>query len=265
MSCPPRAGGRGLGDWLPPRPRHGSVTGAPARPGGWQRTWASSRPRLGRDRSPTPPSRVLEDGGTLYFDGADIEDTGDPPQVLHEVEPGLFFTEIGEALDFRTDPPTFRNLELRRVGVGPAPPVRAVLAICGLVMLVALLAAPGAPSPASAASSDDRGTPAGTEAQHGHRGHRLGRRSQPVRPRIDRGAGDLPAHDLLRLHGLARPGRRAAAVAARAARAGGVHRRTGHDGRLGVAARLVARSSALDPQCTDHGGAGRDLVPPTWA
>jgi hypothetical protein len=88
----------------------------------------------------TPPSRVYEDGGTLYFDGADIEDTGDPPLVLYEVEPGLFFTETGEALDFRAEPPTFRNLELTRVGLGPAPLVWVILALCGLVMLAALFA-----------------------------------------------------------------------------------------------------------------------------
>jgi CubicO group peptidase (beta-lactamase class C family) len=135
----------GWGDWLPPESLAKDIRAQarPPDPAGWQRYLGEYKtPDWGVIDPATPPSRVLEDGGTLYFDGADIEDTGDPPQVLHEVEPGLFFTETGEALDFRTDPPTFRNLELRRVGAGPAPPVRAVLAICGLVMLVALLAAP---------------------------------------------------------------------------------------------------------------------------
>lgn len=33
---------------------------------------------------------------------------------LLEQEPGLFFTKGGEALDFRTDPPTWRNIRLRK-------------------------------------------------------------------------------------------------------------------------------------------------------
>ena len=91
----------------------------------------------------SPPSRVYEDNGTLYFDGDDIEaseGTDEPPYALHEMEPGLFFTETGEALDFRTEPPTFRNLELRRVGPGPPLVIRAILAACALVMLTAMFA-----------------------------------------------------------------------------------------------------------------------------
>jgi hypothetical protein len=61
---------------------------------------------------------------------------------LFEVRRGLFLTETGEALDLRTDPPTFRNLELTRVGSGPTPLVRAVLALGGVVMLASLLARP---------------------------------------------------------------------------------------------------------------------------
>ena len=61
---------------------------------------------------------------------------------MFEVQPGLFFTDDGEALDLRTDAPTFRNLQLTRVGPGPAPLVRALLGMCGLVMLVSLLASP---------------------------------------------------------------------------------------------------------------------------
>ena len=33
---------------------------------------------------------------------------------LLEAEPGLFFTLSGEALDFRHDPPTYRNIGLHR-------------------------------------------------------------------------------------------------------------------------------------------------------
>lgn len=35
-------------------------------------------------------------------------------ESLLEYQPGLFFTPAGEALDFRTDPPTFRNLKLEK-------------------------------------------------------------------------------------------------------------------------------------------------------
>ncbi|MGA2976140.1 MAG: serine hydrolase domain-containing protein [Spirochaetia bacterium] len=34
--------------------------------------------------------------------------------ALLEQEPGLFFTKLGEALDFRSDPPTWRNIRLSR-------------------------------------------------------------------------------------------------------------------------------------------------------
>jgi CubicO group peptidase (beta-lactamase class C family) len=87
----------------------------------------------------TPPSRIYEQDGQLYFDGSD---TDDATAQLFEVRPGLFFTETGEALDLRRDPPTFRNLPLTRVGSGPAPLVRGILAMCGAVMLASLLASP---------------------------------------------------------------------------------------------------------------------------
>ncbi len=87
----------------------------------------------------TPPSRVYEENGKLYFDGSD---TDDPTSQLFEIQPGLYFTETGDALDFRADPPTFRNLPLTEVGDGPPLLVRALLAICGLVMAAWLLAPP---------------------------------------------------------------------------------------------------------------------------
>jgi CubicO group peptidase (beta-lactamase class C family) len=87
----------------------------------------------------TPPSRIYEQDGQLYFDG---RDTDDATYQLFEVRRGLFLTETGEALDLRSDPPTFRNLELTRVGSGPQPLVRAVLALGGVVMLASLLAWP---------------------------------------------------------------------------------------------------------------------------
>jgi CubicO group peptidase (beta-lactamase class C family) len=83
-----------------------------------------------------PPSRLFEQNGHLYFDGSDTEDA---TYRLHEVEPGLFFTETGEVLDLRTEPPTFRNLQLTRVSAGPAPLVRVLLLLCGLVMLAAVV------------------------------------------------------------------------------------------------------------------------------
>jgi CubicO group peptidase (beta-lactamase class C family) len=86
-----------------------------------------------------PPSRLYEQNGHLYLDGSDTEDG---TYRLHEVEPGLFFTETGQALDLRTKPPTFRNLQLTRVGPGPAPVARALLVMCGLVMLAAVILLP---------------------------------------------------------------------------------------------------------------------------
>ncbi|WP_114952035.1 serine hydrolase domain-containing protein [Sphingosinicella terrae] len=44
--------------------------------------------------------------GHLYLDGV---------RLIVETEPGLFFTSDGEAVDFRSSPPTWRNLRLRRV------------------------------------------------------------------------------------------------------------------------------------------------------
>ncbi|HEX6657106.1 MAG TPA: serine hydrolase domain-containing protein, partial [Ilumatobacter sp.] len=87
----------------------------------------------------TAPSRIYEQDGQLYLDGTDSDDA---TYQLFEVRPGLFFTNTGEAIDFRTVPATFRNLELTRVGSGPAPLVRAILGIGGLVMLLSLLASP---------------------------------------------------------------------------------------------------------------------------
>jgi CubicO group peptidase (beta-lactamase class C family) len=48
--------------------------------------------------------KVSRRGDGLVLDGV----------PLLEQEPGLFFTKMGEALDFRTDPPTWRNIKLHR-------------------------------------------------------------------------------------------------------------------------------------------------------
>jgi CubicO group peptidase (beta-lactamase class C family) len=88
----------------------------------------------------SPPNCVYEQDGTLYFDGSGA---GDAAHLrLHEMAPGLFFTETGEALDFRATPATYRNLKLTRIGAGPSPLAWGVLFACGLVMLSALLALP---------------------------------------------------------------------------------------------------------------------------
>ena len=42
--------------------------------------------------------------GYLYYDG----------RRCVEHEPGLFFSNDGEAIDFRSDPPTAANLKLRK-------------------------------------------------------------------------------------------------------------------------------------------------------
>jgi CubicO group peptidase (beta-lactamase class C family) len=48
---------------------------------------------------------------TVSRNGDGMELDGVP---LLEQEPGLFFTKLGEALDFRSDPPTWRNITLTR-------------------------------------------------------------------------------------------------------------------------------------------------------
>jgi CubicO group peptidase (beta-lactamase class C family) len=48
--------------------------------------------------------RVRRQGDTMTVDGV----------LLLEHEPGLFFSKTGEALDFRSDPPTWRNIELKK-------------------------------------------------------------------------------------------------------------------------------------------------------
>ncbi|MBK8905275.1 MAG: beta-lactamase family protein [Anaerolineaceae bacterium] len=61
---------------------------------------------------------------------------------LTEVEPGLFFTGDGEALDFRGDVPTLGNIKITRIGAGPSLWQQAILAVCALVFLTMLLFPP---------------------------------------------------------------------------------------------------------------------------
>lgn len=136
----------GDGHWRPPTTLAADIAtrALSPDPAGWQSCLGDYQSSVWNVLSPlTPPSRVYEQDGALYFDGSDV---GDAVQLrLYEVAPGLFFTETGEALDFRTTPATYRNLKLTRVGAGPSPLAWGVLGACGLVMLAALLALPARP------------------------------------------------------------------------------------------------------------------------
>jgi CubicO group peptidase (beta-lactamase class C family) len=61
---------------------------------------------------------------------------------LTEVAPGLFFAVNGEALDFRGDVPTWRNIKITRIGEGPSRWQQAILTVCALVFLTTLLFPP---------------------------------------------------------------------------------------------------------------------------
>jgi hypothetical protein len=129
-------------DWLPPPSLAADISAqamAPD-PARWQSFLGEYQTvTLGALDITGPTSRLFEDGGRLYFDGSDSDDE---TYLLHEVEPGLFFTETGEVVDLRTEPFTFRSLELTRVGSGPAPVAWVLLVMCGLVMLVAVVPSP---------------------------------------------------------------------------------------------------------------------------
>jgi CubicO group peptidase (beta-lactamase class C family) len=131
----------GDGDWLPPATLAADLAARalPADPAGWQHYLGDYQSSNWGVINPfSPPNCVYEEDGALYFDGRDAEDASQ--LRLYEVASGLFFTETGEALDFRATPPTYRNLKLTRVGAGPSPLAWGVLGACGLVLLSALLA-----------------------------------------------------------------------------------------------------------------------------
>ncbi len=69
---------------------------------GTLRPWAGLLLPLGVPRAAFVKVRRQRDG--MALDGV----------PLLEQEPGLFFTKDGEALDFRGDPPTWRNIRLRK-------------------------------------------------------------------------------------------------------------------------------------------------------
>jgi CubicO group peptidase (beta-lactamase class C family) len=131
----------GNGGWRPPATLAADIAALalPPDPVGWQRYLGDYKAANWDVINPlSAPSRVYEQDGALYFDGSDV---GDAAELwLYETEPGLFFTETGQALDFRTTPPTYRNLKLTRIGDGPSPLAWGVLVACGLVLLSALLA-----------------------------------------------------------------------------------------------------------------------------
>ena len=59
---------------------------------------------------------VFKEDGYLYHDGSLHPGGKHRPQRLVEHQRGLFFTEIsGEALDLRSDSPTFRNIAVRKI------------------------------------------------------------------------------------------------------------------------------------------------------
>jgi CubicO group peptidase (beta-lactamase class C family) len=82
--------------------------------------------------------QVYQPGSDLYLK---ISEPADDLRLM-EVSPGLFFAENGEALDFRGDVPTWRNIKLIRIGKGASTLQQAVLAACGLVFLSGLIMPP---------------------------------------------------------------------------------------------------------------------------
>jgi CubicO group peptidase (beta-lactamase class C family) len=74
--------------------------------------------------------KIRLSGDALALDG----------QTLYPVAAGLFFTPDGEALDFRGPVPTWRNIELARIGI---PPWQWILICCGLLAFSSSLVAAG--------------------------------------------------------------------------------------------------------------------------
>jgi CubicO group peptidase (beta-lactamase class C family) len=73
--------------------------------------------------SPTrPASGFLVSNGIPYFDTVDHDtDTALSRHRLTEVQPGLFLADNGETLDFRSQQPTWRNLDLLPAQGSPMP------------------------------------------------------------------------------------------------------------------------------------------------
>ena len=78
-----------------------------------------------------PPERFLVEDGVPYFETAE---TGALTRYrLSEIQPGLFLADNGEALDMRSTPPTWRNLELVPAQGGPMPWQAAIMALAVIV------------------------------------------------------------------------------------------------------------------------------------
>lgn len=135
--------------WQPPASLAAAITtrALPPKPDGWQ-SYIGDYQTVYLDALVNPlstPSRIYEQSGGLYLDWTDTNSSDTAQYRLYETAPGLFFTNTGEALDFRSTSPTFRNIKLKQVGSGPSPLAWGVLIACGLVMLSVLLALPVRP------------------------------------------------------------------------------------------------------------------------
>jgi hypothetical protein len=84
--------------------------------------------------------QVYQKGSHLFIE---VKVSGTANKLrLTEVEPGLFFTANGEALDFRGNVPTLGNIKITRIGAGPSLWQQAILVVCALVFLTMLLLPP---------------------------------------------------------------------------------------------------------------------------
>jgi CubicO group peptidase (beta-lactamase class C family) len=132
----------GDGRWRPPATLAADIAAhaLPPDPAGWQDYLGDYQPIQWKNIVDplSPPSRVYEQDGALYFDGSAVEDAAE--LRLYETAPGLFFTETGQALDLRASPPMYGSVKLARLGAGPSPVAWGILVACGLVMLSILLA-----------------------------------------------------------------------------------------------------------------------------
>lgn len=87
---------------------------------------------------PTKASGQVYRQGSHLFIELKVSDAADKLR-LTEVEPGLFFTANGEALDFRGEVPTWGNVKLVKIGEEPSLWQQVILVVCALVFLTTLL------------------------------------------------------------------------------------------------------------------------------
>ena len=72
--------------------------------------------------------RIHLENDSLYFDD----------QKLYEVQPGLFFSPDGEALDVRGDVPTFRSIVLSKNSIGALIAKIGFPALCGVIFILTI-------------------------------------------------------------------------------------------------------------------------------